>query len=233
MKKTLFVILSVLSLVQSGGFADEISTAKTQLQTQLSLIKQITPFVERHFKARLQLLKQRTTATLQLVEEKGIAHRQTDLAYQNLIVSYLYSVAFFREIETDVSVEWIKELLQITEQIKKSRGYDEDSPYTQITYTVFNQIHQLIHQLKNNNALSEELNQKLQALVPELGKLLAIAKQGGDRPNTFEAARPLYDSIVALYPEFNKILQSNTVFNVVLEIQGLTEFYAEYAQIKK
>lgn len=229
----LLLTLSLASFTgnQVNGAEDELTLAKNQLKNQMGILNKLENTVERIELGRLRLIKKRTESVLQSIESNGIANAKTMNEYHHLIVAYRYSVSFFKEIETESNSKAIIALLDTTEEIRKARGFD-DAPYTQITANVFSQIHTTILQLKDDRNLPTELNQALQALVPELGKVIAIAKEG-DRPRTFEAGTALYEKLEALYPQFDKILHSNSAFDAVLDLQGLLEFYAEFAQVEK
>jgi hypothetical protein len=60
--------------------------------------------------------------------------------------------------------------------------------------------------------------------------VIAIAEQG-DRPKTFAAAIPVIDQVRNLYPMFDQISSSSVGFSMIMELQGITEFYAEFAQM--
>jgi hypothetical protein len=210
---------------------DEVSTAKQQLNRELELIEQITPYVERLDLARLDFLKRKILAVRGAIEAKGLAHMATITAYQELIVSFRYSVAFFRQIRTTVTENGIAELLKINDTIIAARGFD-DTPYTKITAGVFDQIHKLVLQLGEGPLLSEGLKAKVNELIVPIGRAIAEGRAEGDRPETFQAGTVAYCKILSLYPDFDRVQRSDAGFDVVLEIQGLSEFYAEFAQIR-
>lgn len=226
--------LVILTLFFGMGVAhaadDELNVAKAQLAREVKLLSDIEKYVERIDLARLFVLKKSAQNVSDSIAQVGFSNMATMRKYQELIVAYRFSMAFFQQIESDDTKDDIAELLRINDAISTARGFD-DSPYTQITASVFTQMHKLVLQLTDGGpALPEELKQKLSELKAPLGNLIAIAKEG-DRPKTFEAAVPVYHKIEALYPEFNQVMSSHAAFNLVLEIQGLNEFYAEFAQI--
>lgn len=227
----LFVCLVFVTPVSAAGDS-EVTEAKLQLNQEIRLLTHMQRLVERHQLARLFVLKKSAENVLESIDKFGISNMQTMRKYQELIVAYRFSLAFFQEIETEDTRDEIAQVLQLNDQISTARGFD-DSPYTQLTGSVFNQMHQLVLQLSDNNtSVSPELKQKLSDLKAPLGQVIAVAKEG-DRPKTFDAAIPVYRRIEALYPDFNLIMSSHSAFNLVLEIQGLNEFYAEYAQINR
>ena len=52
------------------------------------------------------------------------------------------------------------------------------------------------------------------------------------RPKAFAAGKTVYSQVTSLYPVLQNLAASNTSFLFVLEIQGLNEFFGEYAQIE-
>ena len=164
------------------------------------------------------------------LNQNGLAHAATMRSYQQLIVTFRYSVSFLKQIETNDTTVAIRELLDINELIVKARGFD-DTPYTQITANVFSEMYQNLLNLKGLSSLPEGLIKKINSLTPKIGNVIAIAKQG-DRPKTFAAAVPLSQEVTRLYPEFERVQFSNPAFNIILDLQGLNEFYSDYAQIE-
>jgi hypothetical protein len=231
--KTLFLgfgfVLASTSLRVRAQSANEMGDARIQLQKEISLIEHIEPYVERYDLARLYVLKKSSQRVLDSIDKVGLANMQTLREYQVLIVAYRYSEDFFSQISTDMTQKNIAELVRINADIIQARGFD-DSPYTEVTGSVFTQMRQLFVEL-DSLPISDSLRTKIRALTPELGQVLSIAAEG-DRPRTFDAAIPLQKKIAGLYPEFNSVAASGPVFEVVLSIQGLNEFYGEFAQIR-
>jgi hypothetical protein len=207
---------------------NEVATAKVQLNQQIAIITKLEPWVELPELSRLYVLKRASAMTLSLVNQKGLGNMTTIRAYQNLIVTYRFSRDFLTRITNEVNKEQIDQLVALEQQIATARGFD-DSPYTQITANVFTQLYQLVQTLSQLPLQDARFKTELQDLVPQLGKVIAIAKEG-DRPHTFNAAVPVYDKIKALYPRFDEINRSDAAFNTTLEIMGLNEFYGEFAQ---
>ena len=222
-------LLLILFCISGPALAEDEATARQLLQRQIELITQLEPYTERVDLGRLHLLRKAAEGVLTRIQEKGLANMVTMQSYQNLIVMYRYSIAFFRQIKTEKTQAVIEELLQINDQIVKDRGFD-DSPYTKLTASVFSQMHKLILQLIDLSSLPDPLKEKLNDLKAPIGQVIAIAEQG-DRPRAFESAIALYEKVKELYPDFNAIAASDVAFDITLEIQGLNEFYAEYAQV--
>ena len=122
----------------------------------------------------------------------------------------------------------LKELQELSKQLENDYGFD-DSPYTQVTAQTFRQMHKLLQEL-DTLPIPLQLKTDLRTLWPAIGETIAIA-QLGDRPKTFEKAIQAIGTIRNLYSIFNQIATSAAGFNLVIELQGLSEFYAEYAQV--
>lgn len=228
------LLISIALLAASFGHAanDEVAYAKRQLERQLNLMTNMEQFIERPDLARLFVLKSGVMRTAASVNQLGLSHMTTMREYQNQIVAFRFSKAYFRQISSKRAAANIAELVKLNDEIVALRGFD-DSPYTKITSSTFNQMYQLTLQLLGKGpVISDQLSVKLNALKPLFGRVLSVAAEG-DRPTTFREAGIVYKSIKDLYPEFNKIMSSHVAFNIVLEIQGLNEFYAEFAQINE
>ncbi len=227
-----FSALSPIPAFKSTAFAasgtPEAEQAKNELQRLSSLLQSTEKYTERVELARLFVLKQSIETVLASIEKYGMGHMQTIRDYQSLIVAFRFSGEFFTRVQTDNTRAAIQEALQISQHIAEARGFD-DSPYTQITKSIFSQMKKLIDDLQGV-ALPPALLEKLYALRPGIGDVIAIASQG-DRPKAFAAASALHSRIIALYPEFSTIAIANPAFEIILNIQGLNEFYAEFAQL--
>jgi len=209
--------------------ANEVDVAKQRLSREIALLDSLVPEIERLDQARLIILKKAVLTVKDSIEKNGLSNRRTMGTYQELIVKFRFSAAFFTEISTPRTVEAIKELLSINEKICDARGFD-DTPYTKITQSVYTHMKTLFDALLKNRSIPEKLRTKVQNLIVPIGKLVSDADVG-DRPNTFDAGIKFYKLVVDVYPEFDEIQNSHEAFNIVLEIQGLNEFYGEYAQV--
>lgn len=228
MRMNVFIALAI-AVVSATTFADEVADAKKQLTRQQTLLNQIAPYVDRIDLARIYVLNAFSQNTLKSIEDNGLANMKTIKEYQKLIVAYRYSVAFFKDIETELTREAIVEVLKINEAIIAAWGFD-DSPYTQITASVYGQMKKLLEQL-STLPISNELKIKISNISPVIGKALAMAEaKGGDRRTVYPHAEKAFLAIESLYPDFNKIAASDSAFRITLEIQGLNEFYAEFAE---
>jgi hypothetical protein len=215
----------------SAGMADgtsPVEKAKQDLQRQMDLLDAVRPYVERQDLGRLLLLRNASKAVIDSIDTNGPMHVKTMRAYQDLIVTYRYSKVYFSQITTAETEPEIQEIQAIAEDFAKEYGFD-DSPYTQITYNVFSQMYKLVLQLEAM-PISTELKAKLEDLKAPLGEIIAIAK-GGDDYVTFQQAISRSQQIQQLYPLFYQVASSDAAFYLVLEIQGLNEWYIERSRI--
>jgi hypothetical protein len=230
-------------VTQLFGFNAIAETEATKpLYRQQNLLKQIQPYVERIDLARLFVIQTSVKAVIDNMEanvdaKKSEVTMETMRLIQNLIIQYRFSQVFFGWTEpkaiTSIYAPIIE--LDLTElnvfyrKLIVDYGMD-DSPYTQITANTFRQMQKLLQQLETI-PIDDALKLHLRGLWPSIGETIAIASQG-DRPHTFERAIVAVKSMRNLYPEFNRISNSDAGFPMIMELQGLAEFYAEFAQME-
>ena len=211
------------------------------LYRQLNLLSTMESYVERIDISRLFLIETTVKAVIQNTEDNVKAGRQevtiqTMKLIQNLIIQYRFSKVFFgwmdpkpiTSIYAPIIEAELNELQKLSEDLVSNYGFD-DSPYTQITANSFRQMQKLLQQLETIN-IDDTLKSKLRDLWMPIGQVIAIAEQG-DRPKTFAAAIPVIDQVRNLYPMFDQISSSSVGFSMIMELQGITEFYAEFAQM--
>lgn len=211
------------------------------LEQQINILNTLSPFVERIDQARLLVIKNSVKVVLEDIQNNLSQSRptttfQTIRLLQNLIIQYRFSTAFFGW-STPISItsiyspsieEYLNELKALSKNIEKNFGLD-DSPYTQITANTFKQMQKLLKQLETL-PLNDNFKKDLRLLWRPIGETIAIAEQG-DRPRAFEKAKIVIEDLRRLYPQFDKVSASAAGFTNVLELQGLAEFYAEFAQM--
>jgi hypothetical protein len=110
----------------------------------------------------------------------------------------------------------------------KERGFD-DSAYTKIALATFTQVHKLFLELMNVVS-DENLKQQIANVIPDVGRIQGKSKLGDRRETTLNPSIPVVQKIRALYPAFNRVSRQDQAFDIVVNIQGLIEFYAEYAE---
>lgn len=222
-------LLLGVSQVEAAPSNEQVE-ANTQLESLLTSLGKIELTVERYELGRLLILQKQIEKVRATIQARGLAHMATIREYQILIVNFRYSTAYLSRVSTDSTSGEIASMLKTLDVIVEQRGFD-DSPYTQITLGVFTQLSKLLGELMNA-PVSPLLKSQMSALIPSIGQVMAVATQG-DRPRTFAAAQPLTKQIQSLYPLFLQVSSNDQGFETILNIQGLVEFYAEFAQIEK
>ena len=217
------------------------SEVTENLNRQITILDTISPFVERVDQSRLLVIKNSVNVVLTDIKGNTEAGRpettfQTMRLIQNLIIQYRFSKVFFGwsepismlSIYTPSIAPYLDELKKLSTKIEKDFGLD-DSPYTQITANTFKQMQKLLKQLEEL-PIDSNLKKDLRNLWRPIGEAIAIAEQG-DRPRAFEKAKIVVEDLRRLYPYFDQVSTSAAGFSQVLELQGLAEFYAEFAQM--
>lgn len=238
---SVYLILTFLISNSSFSNAQSPTEASRPLYQQVQLLEEISPFVERVDYSRLVLIQSSVKVIIQDMEE-NLQQKRNEITFQtlrliqNLVVQYRFSQVYFgwttpraiTSIYTERTSQSLESLKALYEKLVTDYGYD-DSPYTKITANVFRQMQRLLKQMEDIS-LEENLKVQLRDLWMPIGETIAIADQG-DRPKTFEKSIPVINKIRLLYPLFERISSSNAGFPLIMEFQGLTEFYAEYAQV--
>ena len=218
--------------VVSTAFAQ--TSEKEQALQQISEIEAglatIERTVEREDLGRLHLLKQQMAKLKTTVNARGISHMATIREYQVVIVSFRYSTAYFASIATEATEPVIEGLSKIVARIVDERGFD-DSPYTHIAEGTFTQVHKLMMELMAL-PIDPVLKAKLTELLPDVGRMMALSRQGDMRETVLNASVPLVLKLKELYPDFYRVGRHDRAFDVVLNIQGLVDFYADFAQVR-
>lgn len=237
------LIFIALTLLAIPLHAEESTSAQAValLNQQLGLLSTIEPTVERIDQARLLVVRKAIEAVIADIRDNKTAGRseitfQTMRLLQYLIIQYRFSTAFFGWQETPSLLSIytpqtqvpLTKLKQSYEDLQKSFGID-DTPYTKITSYYFRQMEKLVRQVEQL-PLDETFKASLHELLSPIGHTVAIAEQG-DRPKTFRAAKEVLPMIKALYPQFNRLSSTSAGYAAILELQGLTETYAEFAQV--
>lgn len=210
--------------------AEEKASADTerQIERAIYLADRIEVFIEAPDLPRLTFLKGKLAKILECVKRGESETFETLHYFHEMILTFRYSTSYFKQVETEFTVTEIRELLALTETIARDRKFDE-FVHTHITESVFAQMYKLIRQLVDAHSLSDALIEALDQLTVPLGHALAQAKNG-DRPDTFDMALPLSKKIEGLYDKFYEIGRSHSAWDALIEIQGLNDFYLEFAK---
>ena len=234
MKKQSAIIIIIISclLFVSNIYAEknELTESKYRLTRIDKLLASIEYFVEEHDIPRLFLLKKSIRIVLANIKKHGLGNMTTLNSYQGMLIKFQFSKVFLSRIKSSKVAKWIDEVGVIKDKINKARGFD-NSPYSKITHGIFNQIKTLFLALKSIPNISPDTSQIISQFIPKLGKLLSKAAQG-DRRDAYDAGDEMYYEIKKHYKLFQKEFATGGPFEMILEIQGLNEFYAEYAQTK-
>lgn len=226
MKKQLLIMCFLLN--SFSLFAGETEDAILKLSNQLNLIAQIKRYVDVQDQGRLIVIKNATEQTINRIKTDGLTHARTLNEYLKQYITYKSSTSYFSYVNSAVITYKVKNLYDIMDLIAKERGLDEFT-FNKMTYNTYSQMHLLLQELQKNS-MSEELKTELVALNVDFGHLLATANSGDNIP-TFKEGAVMYQKIVALYPKFYELANRGPVFDLILNIQGLNELYAEYAGI--
>ncbi len=225
----LWVLVASLTGPLPVQAADSAQVAQ-QLTAQIQTLHKIKAYVLREDWGRLFLLEKVTQEALTNVQDPalGLGHAKTWLAFQQLIVMFRYSKSFMQHLDMDAIHPDLVFLSENMNAISTQFGLD-DAPYTKITFNVYSQIHKLFLQLKSLT-LPGPLTKKVDALVPQLGALMAVAQEG-DRPKTFRAAKSVYVKVREICEtDFSHISLGENGFAIAIEIEGLNQYYNEVAQ---
>ncbi len=218
-------------------------TARSVLNEQISLLEKIEPTVERIDLARLYVIRNDIQVVLDDIDSNIAGQRMpitlsTMRLMQNLIIKYKFSHVFFGweeepslfSIYTPMTADDLEKLKSSYETLVSIFGFDA-SPYTTITANTFHQMKKLLDDLEAL-PIDENFKLSLRNLWPGVGRTIAIAEQG-DRPCAFAAASGVVRMVRDMYPMFQTILTADVAFPLVMEFQGLVEFYAEFAQVDR
>jgi hypothetical protein len=228
MKQWTWAILMFLLLTALTAFPAESPDTERKMERAIYLVDRIGVYLEAPDLARLGFLRAKLTQVLDYVK-RGEGNTFESLHYfHEMILTFRYSSSYFKQVETELTRDEIRELAELTEGVAKERKFDE-FVHTHITESVLAQMHKLVRQLLDSHGLPQELADKLTELSSPLGFALAEAKNG-DRPDTFDRATPVARRIEALYGEFYSVGRSHSAWDVLMEIQGLNDFYLEFAK---
>lgn len=209
-----------------GGMDEH--TENQRLIEMMRFMEAIDPWVERPLYPRFYMAKHQLAKMQAALKENGQAHTDTINERQKMVVTFKFSERLFNEqLNTPYLQTAISGIYQILTEIKTAFGLN-DTPYTKVLEGILRQLKSQIDQVQSA-AIDDTLKAKFQAMVPSLGKALAVASEG-DTTLAYQAAKPIMVAIRALYPQLNQITAGSAGFDFAIEIQGLTEYCFDYAK---
>lgn len=230
MKFFTFSLLLFLLFPLNQLFAqiNETTQALFHLNSMLAKIDCVKPYVEKTDLGRLRVLENSIENTKSAINEHGYSHRTTIQSYDLMMIKFDRSSLFLKSVETNSTKVCLKDLWEIHLNIVEKRGLPVAS---RMVFNIFDELKRRMDELSKAN-IPLELSDKISALFPEFGHVISIAQTQGDTPPTYEVATLLYHKITALYPDLNEISNSNEVFDLTVDIIGLSEFYREFAGLE-
>jgi hypothetical protein len=227
MRRWWFSVVVLAGLMAAMAWAADTDT-ETEIERAIYLVDRVGVFLEAPDLPRLAFLRKKLEVVLDHVKRGEGETFETLHYFHEMILTFRYSSSYFKQIRTELTEGEIQELTGLTEKIARERKFDE-FVHTHITESVLAQMHKLIRQLIDSHGLPPELTNRLEALSAPLGYALAKAKNG-DRPDAFDMATPVARKVEALYADFYGVGRSHSAWEILLEIQGLNDFYLEFAK---
>jgi hypothetical protein len=222
-------LIIVISGFSSFVFADDIvAQSVSQLNRQIELIEQIKLDVERFDLPRLLVLQSTSRGTLQALKIHGPLHSDTHREFQNLVITYNYSKSFFDGIESLATADALHELWNISRELAAAQGLDRE-PETLISLSVFDHMKQIFRQLLLLD-LDPRLKNGLLDLSEPVARVAEVAYLG-DHFKTYLKAIPVCRKLRGLYTQFVGMDGQSSAYEMLLELQGLNEFYIQFGQL--
>lgn len=199
--------------------------ALAKLKTDL---KGLNYFAERIDKGRILVLEKRIDAVEKIVSGKGLGNMDTLNSYQEMVLAFKFSEAFFTSNSTELSEKIVQSVKKTVAAIGMARGFDENLN-SGVVAGILRQTHTLVQQLATEQ-LPGDLGQWIKtSLTPQLGEALSTSKALGDRPASYQKGNEIYQVISRRYTDLQKINPKNGAYNVVTELMGLMELYKDIA----
>lgn len=214
-------------------------------EKQIALIDEISDVVERVDLPRLMIIRSSVDAVISDMKANLLAGRKevtfhTARLMENLFAQYRISQSYLgwtsppslTSIYTEAKAPQIDELKQISDHLAVEYGLDNSShtSYTQITANIFRQMQGLLEKVQDL-PLDGQLKNQLRVLWRSTGDCIVTADQG-TRLETVAKAVQVIKQIRDDYPLFDRISGSQPGFQMIVELRGLSELYAEFAGIQ-
>lgn len=238
------IFIIFINLLCFRSQANETSDqAIAMLAKQKFLLTRLEVSVSRLELARLHVFKKTIDKTVALIEENVRQGRfpfvgHANRSIESLLIQYQFSHAFFgweevpqvTSIYSDYMSKELEMLKESYDQLAQAFGQDI-VPYTTITESYFRQIHRVLNDLEKTVS-DDEVRETLRSLWPSVGHAISLG-YNGDRPCTFAKASLVIQEIRSHYELLNNLSQMSASYSQILELQGLAEFYAEFAQVDR
>lgn len=228
----IFTLLALLVCFHSEAAFREgtVEQMLVRLDRQTKLIVSLEKGIELSERGRLVILRQSSERLAQAIRDPkmGPIHSETTRRVHDYVIKYEFSKTFLASIKTLSSSSVVDAIWETGVWVKDLYGFSE-SPLFQITKSTFEQLDKLVRQFVALDPPAS-LKNSLENLVVDMGRLIAIASLG-DNLKTFEAAKPVCKTMVDLYPALISFAKTDPAFSLLLEFQGLTDFYIDFAKV--
>lgn len=199
--------------------------ALAKLKTDLKGLKF---FAERIDLGRILVLEKLIDKVEKTVGEKGLGNLDTLNEYQEMVLSFKFSEAFFSSISTEMSKKIVQSANTTVAAIGRARGFDENLN-SGVVASILRQTKTLVQQLTTEQLPDDLVAWIKKDFLPQLGEALSKAKAFGDRPASYQKGNEIYQVISSRYSDLQKINPKNRAYNVVTELMGLMELYKDIA----
>lgn len=203
------------------------------LKMQMTALAIASALIEKPELGRYMRLSKVAEQVIQKLEDsdKGPLHPETGRALRKYGFVFAKAETFLRRVKTAKTAVDIEQILKFAKDIKDALQLNE-AIYTYNTQAALDEI-----VVKINDALSQnpptQLRKKLEDVkLADIPRVIAKSATG-DHSKTYTAAIPLCHKIRTLYDEFYAIPADTSLFDVLLDIQGINEEYIEFAKIEE
>lgn len=215
--------MTLLSFSFSCLGQSSVEEDRADLEEQIQICEQLTPYMEFIDGARLDFLRQTSEATLQQLKRDPISRELIDL-YDFQIITYSLSRTFLESIKSGATEELIDRLVALAEKIAR-----KGRPTSKLTNYIFTRIYQQFRDLEDrfsNASWTDKVN-RLDLWV-NFADVIASSSTGDHGTNC--AAVRLHGKIKSLFADLHEIAVSSDLAYVVQSIIALTLIYEEYAK---
>lgn len=227
--KILLRLALILSLTASyAGTETEEELARLQKQTET--LQDVAKYLLPLDRSRVEFLIKENIKLSNTIIEYGLTNGKTFQEFQIYIVKYRYSGDFFKNLSKGILKQHLESVINAFVAIEEEKGIDSD-PFFKISYSVFDQLKVLLMELKKRE-ISKSLKDKISNLLVTTGRFLGKSSRG-DRRTILNEGVVLYKKYTEIYPDFEDLYAKEKLFDHIIQIQGLLEFYGEYVEADK